>query len=225
MLRQISLSSRLPLPDSPLIKANWLRTATTVTKLEHQAKIQTQRTLRDAAVEAGKLRSEAWIEGYSEGIQCALQTVIHYIDNIESVTSRLLLQSQQQLEEQLRQLFANESCIENMLALLAHHMGREKITARKAIISFPAHAARAAVTIRNNFQQCGIEVELRTSPLEELRVEYGQEIWRCDFLRQSSQLAQLAIKATFEQQVIPEKLAEYRRLAQQDLAEKLAAGK
>lgn len=225
MLRQISLSPRLPLPDAPLIKAKWLRAATTATRLEQQAKVQAQSTLRDAAAEADKLRSEAWIKGYCEGIQAAIQTAVSYIDNIESVTSRLLLQSQQQLEEQLQQLFANESCIENMLALLAHHMGREKIEEHKAIISFPAHAAQSAVTIRNSFQQCGIDVELRNSPLEELRVEYGQEIWRCDFYHQSSRLAQLAIKSAFERQNIPEQLAEYRCLARRELAEKLTAGK
>ena len=221
MLKQISLSSQLPLPDAPLIKAAWLRSATTATKLEQQARVQAQRILRDARTEADKIHSEAWIEGYVAGMERALDTVVSYINNIESTTSHLLTHSQQQLEKQLQQLFANESCVENMLALLAHHLGREKVTDHKAIVSFPAYAINTATKIRDSFQQCGIAVELRTSPLEELRVEYGQEIWCCDFHHHTSRLSQLALRSTFDEQGIPDKLQEYRRVALNALAEKL----
>jgi hypothetical protein len=219
MLRQISLPQQYPLPDTPLIKAKWLNSATSASRLEQLARKHAQHILRDARNEADELRSLAWMEGYSQGIQKASQTVVDYVSNIESATSQLLQHSQQQLEKQLQQLFASEAGIENMLALLAHYLSRDAMTEHKAIVSFPAYAIRSAKAISDNFKQSGIDVELRTCQAAELRVEYGQEIWCCDFQRQPAQLAKLAITAAFATLNIAERLEEYRQQALGSVAE------
>ncbi|MDA8519061.1 type III secretion protein HrpE [Citrobacter sp. Igbk 16] len=218
MLRQISLPKQY-LPDTPLIKAKWLNSATSASRLEQLARKHAQHMLRDARNEADELRSLAWMEGYSQGIQKASQTVVDYVSNIESATSQLLKHSQHQLDKQLQQLFASEAGIENMLALLAHYLSRDAITDRKAIVSFPAYAIRSAKAISDNFKQSGIDVELRTCQAAKLRVEYGQEIWCCDFQRQPSQLAKLAITASFATLNIAERLEEYRQQAVESVAE------
>ena len=211
MLRQISLPKQYPLPDTPLIKAKWLSTATSASRLEQIARKHAQHILRDARNKADELRSLAWTEGYCQGIQKASQTVVDYVNNIESTKSHLLQHSQEQLEKQLHQLFTSEAGIENILALLAHYLSRDAIADTKAIVSFPAHAIRSAKSISDNFKQSGIDVELRTCHAEELRVEYGQEIWCCDFLRQPSQLAKLVLTASFATLSISECLEVYRQ--------------
>lgn len=219
MLRQISLPKQYHLPDTPLIKAKWLNSATSASRLELLARKHAQHILRDARNEADELRSLAWIEGYTQGIQKASQTVVDYVSNVESATSQLLQRSQQQLEKQLQQLFASEAGIENILALLAHYLSRDAITDYKAIVSFPAYAIRSAKSISDHFKQSGIDVELRTCQAEELRVEYGQEIWCCNFQRQPSQLAKLAIAANFATLNISERLEEYRQQAVESVLE------
>ncbi|WP_137646492.1 type III secretion protein HrpE [Escherichia albertii] len=219
MLRKISLSPHFHLVEQPLIKAKSFRSASHFTTVEQQARQYAQHLLREARREAAAVRTEAWLEGYSDGIGQASKAVIDHVNNVESMAKLLLSAAQQKLETQLQALFSHEESTEALFKLIARSLGRHIDEDRKAIITLPLWAVNSATTIREAFYQSGITTELQTTQDNELRVEYGQQIWRCELPRQMTLLAKMALDSVRGELDIEARLAIFQQQAIHQLAQ------